>query len=354
MAEFETEGRFALPRPLDFWYVACTSAELGQKPRAVRLLGTPLVLFRDRGGTAAALLDRCAHRNVPLSLGRVQDDTLECAYHGWRFGRDGVCHSVPALLGEALGKARRVASHAVVEAQGYVWVYARADVTPTHAPYRFARLDTAGYRSVRYAHRFNASLYATAENILDVPHTAFLHRGLFRGKRAQRVTAVIRRESQRVEVEYVGEKRPQGLIGRILAPKGGAVAHFDRFLLPSIAEVEYRLGERSHILVANALTPVDDFVTDMFTVVSFKLPLGWLVQRVAAPIAHRVVAQDAHMLAQQTASVRAFGGEQYASTDVDVMSTHILKLLRQAERGELPPVGAVQGAASETRVELHA
>src|SRR5206468_4349675 len=99
-------------------------------------------------------------------------------------------------------------------------------------------------------------LLATAENILDVPHTAFLHRGLFRGGSAHRITAVVRRRTDRVEVEYVGEPRPGGLLGRILAPRGGTVTHFDRFILPSVAQVEYRLGERSHLVITNVLTPV--------------------------------------------------------------------------------------------------
>ena len=34
-----------------------------------------------------------------LSLGRVCDGQLECAYHGWRFAGDGRCVSIPALPG---------------------------------------------------------------------------------------------------------------------------------------------------------------------------------------------------------------------------------------------------------------
>jgi phenylpropionate dioxygenase-like ring-hydroxylating dioxygenase large terminal subunit len=60
----------------------------------------PLVLFRSQG-RAAALLDRCPHRNVPLSLGRVlADGRLECAYHGWQFDYEGVCRKIPGLANE--------------------------------------------------------------------------------------------------------------------------------------------------------------------------------------------------------------------------------------------------------------
>jgi hypothetical protein len=47
-----------------------------------------------------------------------------------------------------------------------------------------------------------------------------------------------------------------------------------------------------------------------------------------------VVRQDATVLKQQTETTRLFGGEQFASTDVDVLGPQILRLLRQAERGE--------------------
>lgn len=55
------------------------SSELGRRPLAVTLMDTPLVVFRGAGSAPAVLVDRCAHRNYPLSLGRVKDDgVLEC------------------------------------------------------------------------------------------------------------------------------------------------------------------------------------------------------------------------------------------------------------------------------------
>jgi phenylpropionate dioxygenase-like ring-hydroxylating dioxygenase large terminal subunit len=95
-AEAAERARIAYPRR--YWYVACRSGELGRRPVARRLLGTPLVLFRADGGRPAALLDRCAHRNLPLSAGRVAGSYIECAYHGWRYDRSGACRSVPALV----------------------------------------------------------------------------------------------------------------------------------------------------------------------------------------------------------------------------------------------------------------
>jgi hypothetical protein len=61
---------------------------------------------------------------------------------------------------------------------------------------------------------------------------------------------------------------------------------------------------------------------------------AFLLRPIITPIAMRVVKQDAVMLKHQTEAVQRFGGEQYASTDVDLLGPHILRLLKQAERGD--------------------
>ena len=63
---------------------------------AVTLLGRDYVVWRDGDAAVVAAPDRCPHREAPLSLGRLVDGDLECAYHGWRFGRGGRCVLVPS------------------------------------------------------------------------------------------------------------------------------------------------------------------------------------------------------------------------------------------------------------------
>jgi len=342
-------ARIAYPRA--YWYVACEARTLSRRPIGRTLLGTPLVLFRNEDGAPVALLDRCAHRNVALSAGCVVDGQIECAYHGWRYDGAGRCRRVPALAAEADHKGRSVPAFAAVEQQGYVWVFVDPEQPPPHGPFRFPHLESAGYASARFASQAPATLHATIENMLDVPHTAFLHRGLFRSGPKRAITAIVRRFADRVEAEYVGEPRPSGLIGRLLAPRGGTVEHVDRFLLPSIAQVEYRLGE-SHLVITNAATPVDDFETRFVSVASFRLPLPAVLVRAAlTPLARHIFRQDARILRLQSEAVRRFGGETYVSTDVDLLGPHVWRLLKQAEQGA---VGAQCAEPElEKRVELH-
>ena len=321
------------------WYVACLSSELGRKRPLARVVdGRRLALFRDGAGRPGALLDRCPHRNAPLSLGHVRDGLLECCYHGWRFDGDGACRLVPGLVdGEAADRrARRADVVKTAEHDGFVWV---ADEPADERPFRFPKIDDPAYTTVRRHVTLPADLYACAENALDVPHTAFLHGGLFRGGREPVEIEVVVRHLDNgigVEAEYIGEPRPEGLVGRILAPEGGVLTHIDRFLLPSVAQIEYRLGE-NHLLDTIAFTPVSEHETELYAAITFHLRLPHAPVRAAVtPVVNRILAQDARILRRQTETIQAFGGERFASTELDVLGNHIRRLLagNASEPGE--------------------
>jgi len=330
----ETKNHVSVARLTRFWYVACQSAELGEKPLARTVLGVPLVLFRGQTDKAIALLDRCPHRNVPLSLGRVvAGGRLECAYHGWQFEDGGRCTHIPGLLASE-SKERRAPAAAVRELDGFIWVCPQLDTEPEGDPFVLPAAGPDYARVVREVET-ESTLHATIENALDVPHTAFLHRGLFRGGKQNEISATVRRSADRVEVQYDGEPRPTGVAGRVLSPGGGTVEHWDRFILPSIAQVEYRLGQDVHFLVTSLCTPEGDFRTRMWAVVQFKTRFpARAVARLLEPFAMRIFAQDARILRAQADNIRRFGGEQYQSTEIDFLGPHIWRLLKQAESGE--------------------
>ena len=54
-------------------------------------MGGELVLFRTEAGVAAASNPWCPHLGTHLGQGRVEDGTLRCPLHGFRFGTDGAC-----------------------------------------------------------------------------------------------------------------------------------------------------------------------------------------------------------------------------------------------------------------------
>jgi phenylpropionate dioxygenase-like ring-hydroxylating dioxygenase large terminal subunit len=334
------------------WFVACTAAALRDRPLAATVQGVPLALFRGPDGRPGALEDRCPHRNAPLSAGRVRGGALECAYHGWRFEPGGACVAVPGLAGPPEARATRATPVPCIEQDGWVWVAPAAP--PPAPPRRLPHLGAERYTTVRNELAVRASLFRAVENVLDVPHTAYLHGGLFRTPGpAREIEVVVRRWSDRCEAEYLGEPRPTGVVGRLLAPGGGVVRHFDRFLLPCIAEVEYRLGDTSHLVATTAVTPVDEDNTRLFSAVTFRLPVpGAAVAPVIGPIARRILRQDAWMLALQTETIARFGGERFATTDADVLGPQIARLLRHAEQGEAAPAPVDDSPEHEHRVRM--
>ncbi len=78
-----------------YWQPIAVSAEVGNRPRTVRILGEDLILFRDRKGRAGLLYPRCMHRGTSLYYGRVEADGIRCCYHGWLFDIEGRCLDQP-------------------------------------------------------------------------------------------------------------------------------------------------------------------------------------------------------------------------------------------------------------------
>ncbi|WP_437662726.1 Rieske 2Fe-2S domain-containing protein [Sorangium sp. So ce1182] len=158
-----------------YWYVACASSQLGAAPRAVRVLDQDIVVFREGGGRPRGLADRCCHRGVKLSLGRVTGGALACGYHGWRFGGGGECVHIPSLArGRRIPERCGVRSFPCAEQDGYVWVWlgGDGDGAPPAAP----RID--GFA----AHRWDQGSVALGcaslrglENNLDWCHPVFAH-----------------------------------------------------------------------------------------------------------------------------------------------------------------------------------
>jgi phenylpropionate dioxygenase-like ring-hydroxylating dioxygenase large terminal subunit len=330
-------GAHSVAFPRRWWYPVAQSSELGRRPLAVTLMDTPLVVFRAAGGTPAVVLDRCAHRNYPLSLGRVTGDgLLECGYHGWSYDGDGRCRAIPGLREGRTQSTWHVPTYATVEQDGFVWAWGEPDSEPTRAPFALPVVDGHGAGQTVFRCDLDATLRAASENALDVPHTAFLHRGLFRGGDRRTITAVRRPIDGGVEVQYLGEPVGMGPI-RLGKDSGRTFDHWDRFLLPSVAQIEYAVAGWFRIVNTIVQLPLSPFRTRAWFVVRFasRLPAP-LVRTVVRQQGKHILRQDAEGLARQTEQTRRFGGERYASTEIDLLGTAIWRLLRQAERAEQP------------------
>ena len=171
----------AVGSPLDAlrrcWHPVSYAADVREAPRGTMLLGEPLVLWRDSTGAVRAFRDVCVHRGTALSLGHVDGDEIVCAYHGWRYGSDGACTSIPQLTDPTRVPARaRATAHRCIERYGLVWV---ALDEPRWPLPDVPELEDPAWRPVStgpFPWRFDAS--RQVENFTDFGHFSFVHAGL--------------------------------------------------------------------------------------------------------------------------------------------------------------------------------
>ncbi|HVR35966.1 MAG TPA: aromatic ring-hydroxylating dioxygenase subunit alpha, partial [Methylomirabilota bacterium] len=210
----------------DFWYPLARSREVkAGKARAVSFAGIPIVLVRPRQGGIFALEDRCAHRQVPLHVGVVKDDCIQCGYHGWKYDRTGRCVSVPYLDKCSL-RPNNVRGFPCREAYGLVFVYPGNPAKLDQA--RFPEIPSAvdpRYKTRYLDRRVGCHFTFMHENLMDMNHQ-FLHRRLMGGIKT---TLIDTREGDNwIEVDYTFSRKagrqPLGeklMLGRRPEPVAG-------------------------------------------------------------------------------------------------------------------------------------
>ena len=181
------------------WYVAAWDDEV--LPGALfhrRILGEKILLARDKGQVAHALQDRCPHRFAPLHLGSHCGASVQCGYHGLTFGFDGRCVENPHGDGKIPPKAV-IRSYPLVAQQMLLWIWmgdpARAD--PAAIPH-FRGLDPTRFAINKgYMHTPVNYEYMT-DNIMDLGHIEFLHKGLLGSEAVRRAESAMRQDGTTV------------------------------------------------------------------------------------------------------------------------------------------------------------
>jgi phenylpropionate dioxygenase-like ring-hydroxylating dioxygenase large terminal subunit len=319
----------------DYWYVIAESREL--TPRDVlarRVLDRCLACFRGADGMPAVLDDRCLHRNAPLSMGRVEAGELACAYHGWRYDGRGRVTAIPSMDVRDIG-LRCSRPYPVVEREGYVYARLRHDAPAGIAPFPMPHHGEPGWGHVRLQSRFANNVDNCVENFIDIPHTAFVHRGIFRSTRGERIAARVVREGGKVHVDYRNERRNLGTWSWLLNPRGREIRHTDSFFAPNVTSVVYEMGARTFIITSQSV-PVREDETLVYTDLTYRFGAlnAW-----AAPFVRRegrrIIDQDLEILAAQMEVIRR-QGRHFQDTPADAIH-RLVDTIRQAiARGDDP------------------
>jgi phenylpropionate dioxygenase-like ring-hydroxylating dioxygenase large terminal subunit len=311
--------------------------------RAVVVAGTPVALFRGAAGLGA-LIDRCPHRNYPLSLGRVVGAQIECSYHGWRFDPAGRCMQVPGCDVRTCDDPRlSAATVRVAERFGGIFVSldsqsgAELELPPL--------LGDPGYDHFWWRQGiWQGRAYDAIENVLDPFHTNHLHHGYIR-RRDRRLPVRLQVNSFGDGIEMVIEQtRPDlGLMSRFLEPD--RTRSRTRYFPPTIVQARWEGAKKLTLCVTAFFTPSKE--SSFMPFACFSTPKGlapeWLKQAAIRLFLRPVVAQDRRALASQSEVMEHFRGPRFTSGPGDILGGRIHRLWNgdTIPSGSDPPVEAM-------------
>jgi phenylpropionate dioxygenase-like ring-hydroxylating dioxygenase large terminal subunit len=317
------------------WFVAAHAEKVGKRPLAVTVLDVPLVLGRSADGAVFVFEDRCPHRQVPLSCGRMTEHGLQCPYHGWTFGGDGKLTVMPGLAPDQPTPAIKARSVRCVERNGMVWVQLLApepsDASALDAPPTAMTNGLQGSISQPWQASWKTGIVDAIENFLDPLHTHTLHPGLVRrdGRRLP-VQAAVRLTAEGFRVDYRGQAEQSGWLYRLF--ESPRISECAVFAGASSARIEYRYQNGSAIDITLHFTPASSNETHVFgsMAVAGRWAPRWALYLFVLPFLSKVGRQDQRMVELQAANRARFADQGSVSTELDLVRPYVAALWQGA------------------------
>ena len=288
----------------DAWYYAVPSRRVRRGAvLALTMLGEPVLLGRDQGGSVFALRDICPHRGMPLSAGAFDGGEVECCYHGWRFATDGRCTLIPSLVdGQPFDPAPlAVPRYRTAELQGNIWVF--FGDAPEAAP-ALPTLDgftTAAAPNLVETMAFPAALDHAVVGLMDPAHGPFVHRAWW--WRSRRSVHDKEKAFQPSPWGFTMSRHAPSSNSRAYRLLGGAPETEIEFRLPSVRVERIRAGR---VAVANltALTPIDAATTLVNHCIYWNAPWLSALKPLLRPYVRAFLRQDRDIMRRQQQGLR--------------------------------------------------
>ncbi|MDZ4760490.1 MAG: aromatic ring-hydroxylating dioxygenase subunit alpha [Alphaproteobacteria bacterium] len=321
----------------DSWYFAAMSANLkpGRQFRRI-ILGQPVMLARTAKGEAFALRDICPHRLVPLSAGQQIDTdgapTIQCPYHGWRFGTDGVCRHMPSLVepGAYPFEKVRVRRYPVHEANGMAFVYVadnpRSETPPAVEQPAFDLRGALPKFVVEQT--FNAHMDDAVVGLMDPAHVPFVHNQWWWRPPS---TGLRLKEKPFEPIERgwrIARHQPSGNSLAYKALLGSDVTTEIAFQIPGF-RWEIVEAKKARIFTLTCLTPVEPKLTRITQITYWtNAPLLDLAKPILIPAARKFLGQDGYMVDLQNTGM-AYQKSMMWIDDIDVQAKWYLTLKKE-------------------------
>lgn len=154
------------------WYLFCPVEDLRRGPISKRILGRRLVAFRTERGKLAVMEAHCVHLGADLGYGSVEGETIQCPFHHWRYGIDGVC-----VAGPDPAEMRRMPclqTYPAVERHGYLFFFNGSEpLFPLPFFFGAEAGDFVASKPFRYVS--DCTWYMNSANAFDMQHFLCVH-----------------------------------------------------------------------------------------------------------------------------------------------------------------------------------
>jgi len=155
------------------WYVICRIDEIKEDKILLKIIFNQEIIIWKKNKKIMAWENLCIHRGSRLSLGKIQNGILKCAYHGWEYNDEAQCSKIPSQPDLKIPKKACVKNYKVIEKIGLVWINLSKN------PNKF--IDIKEFKDNTFKHVasgpyiMNAAAPRIIENFLDVAHFPFVH-----------------------------------------------------------------------------------------------------------------------------------------------------------------------------------
>jgi len=309
----------------DIWYFAGLASDFATPSRVI-IAGEP-ILVGLRGEEPFALRDICPHRAAPLSAGRLHGDTVECPYHGWRFGTaDGVCRAIPSLTAEQDMDCTRISvrTYPVRRTGQILWVWL-GESEPSYVPPSYPLTDRKPLLSDGLT--LNCHVDHAVIGLMDPAHGPYIHAQWW-----------WRSEHSAHDKSKAFEPREMGFAMAAHRPSsnsfaykllGGTPETEITFRLPGIRTEHITVGQgpkMRQVLSFTAVTPETGSTTRIRQVFFTDHPVARALKPAVAIAARKFLRQDARMVDLQQDGLR-FDPRLMLIEDADVQAKwyHALK-----------------------------
>ena len=165
-----------------YWHpVAAVSQMKERNTFQVKILGEDLVLYKDRSGSYGLVEPHCPHRKMSMMYGIPDEDGIRCAYHGWRFDKQGRCTEQPYDDTEdpegRFKQKVKIQSYPIQELGGLLLAYLGPLPEPLLPRWDLYVMEDV-LRDVGYA-VIPCNWLQIMENSLDPVHVEWLHQNFY-------------------------------------------------------------------------------------------------------------------------------------------------------------------------------